>query len=256
MTFQLTKRAHSDKQINLTNQVSHLTFILWPSIIIKRFSSADQIAKTQSVGLTHTQGIRATQYDTPVISYGCQAVTSHIAGTESSSQTLAEQDNTRSPPHQDHDRDPTLSNTHTQSAISAWTQNASKTQLSSRLCHCHCPYFDDAIVCVMCQLLCRLHCDSNHTLTRPRLAHEGKMFTLCWNRDVSCDLCESLTSWVLVSRVLVSNDDSRLYWETELSISSGRLKTSGAKDCVAPRRGVEAALFTIIIHCGFSMPES
>lgn len=25
-----------------------------------------------------------------------------------------------------------------------------------------------------CQLLCKLHCDSNHTLTLPRLAHEGK----------------------------------------------------------------------------------
>ncbi len=36
-----------------------LAFILWPSIIIKRFSSGDRMAKTQSVGLTHSSSTDA-----------------------------------------------------------------------------------------------------------------------------------------------------------------------------------------------------
>lgn len=144
-----------------------------------------------------TQGIRATQYDTPVISYGCQAVTSHIAGAESSSQTLAEQDNTRSPPHQDHDGDLTLSKTHTQSAISAWTQHASKTQFSSRLCHGLCFNWkgyrcSDAIVCVLC-VSCCVGCTVTQTVHSrcPDWLMKANMFTVCWNCDVSCDSCES-----------------------------------------------------------------
>lgn len=202
-----------------------LTINNYQEVQLRRSDGKNTIRDPQ---LFDWQGIRATQYDTPVISYGCQAVTSHIAGAESSSQTLAEQDNTCSPPHQDHDGDPTLSKTHTQSAISAWTQHASKTQFLSRLCHGLCFNWmsyrcSDAIVCVSCQLLCRLHCDSNRTFTLPRLAHEGKhvygllkLWCVLW-------LVWELTSWVPVSRVPVSTDDSGLYWETELSISSGRL---------------------------------
>lgn len=114
-TFTPTDRSHKPR---FSLSLYSLTINNYQEVQLSRSDSKNTIRGSDPHD-SNAQDIRATQYHTPVISYGCQTVTSHIDGTEKSSQTLAEQDNTCSPPHQDHDGDPTLSKTYTQSAISA-----------------------------------------------------------------------------------------------------------------------------------------